>query len=91
MLPARTVRELVDLVRANPGTYAFGHSGVGTTPHLSGEMFRHSLGLDLVPVPFNGSSPALQSAIGGHTPIAVVVLSPAVPLVQEASCARSRC
>jgi len=82
-LPVHTVRELVDFVRANPGKYTFGHSGVGTTPHLSGEIFKHSLGLDLVSVPFNGSGPALQSALGGHTPIAFVVLSPAVPLVQE--------
>ena len=82
-LPARTVAELVALVRANPGKYNFGHSGVGTTPHLSGEIFRHAQKLDLVSVPFNGSGPALQSALGGHTPIAFVVLSPAVPLVRE--------
>jgi tripartite-type tricarboxylate transporter receptor subunit TctC len=82
-LPVATVKELVALVRANPGKYNYGHSGVGTTPHLSGEMFRHSQGLDLVAVPFNGSGPALQSALGGHTPISFVVLSPAVPLVRE--------
>jgi tripartite-type tricarboxylate transporter receptor subunit TctC len=82
-LPVATVKELVALVRANPGKYNFGHSGVGTTPHLSGEMFRHSQGLDLVAVPFNGSGPALQSALGGHTPISFVVLSPTVPLVKE--------
>jgi tripartite-type tricarboxylate transporter receptor subunit TctC len=82
-LPAATVKELVALVRANPGKYNFGHSGVGTTPHLSGEMFRHAQELDLVAVPFNGSGPALQSALGGHTPISFVVLSPALPLVRE--------
>jgi tripartite-type tricarboxylate transporter receptor subunit TctC len=82
-MPVNTVKELVAFVRANPGKYNFGHSGIGTTPHLSGEIFRHSLGLDLVSVPFNGSGPALQSALGGHTPIAFVVLSPAVPLVKE--------
>jgi len=83
MLPVNKVSELVALVRANPGRYNFGHSGVGTTPHLSGEMFKHAQGLDLVSVPFNGSGPALQSALGGHTPISFVVLSPAVPLVKE--------
>jgi len=82
-MPVNTVKDLVALVRANPGKYNFGHSGVGTTPHLSGEIFRHTQGLDLVSVPFNGSGPALQSALGGHTPIAFVVLSPAVPLVKE--------
>jgi tripartite-type tricarboxylate transporter receptor subunit TctC len=82
-LPVKTVQELVDLIRANPGKYSFGHSGTGTTPHLSGEIFRHSLKLDLVGVPFNGSGPALQSVMGGHTPIFFGVLSPAVPLVKE--------
>jgi tripartite-type tricarboxylate transporter receptor subunit TctC len=82
-VPASTVKELVALVRANPGKYNYGHSGVGTTPHLSGEKFRHTQALDLVAVPFNGSGPALQSALGGHTPISFVVLSPAVPLVKE--------
>src|SRR5262252_10891337 len=55
----------------------------GTTPHLSGEMFKHSQGLDIVSVPFNGSAPAIQSALAGHTPIAFTVLTPAVPQVKE--------
>src|SRR5258706_9946880 len=47
-VPASTVKELVDLIRANPGKYSFAHTGVGTTPHLSGEMFKLSAALDLV-------------------------------------------
>jgi tripartite-type tricarboxylate transporter receptor subunit TctC len=48
-------------------------------------LFKLSLGADLVDVPFNGSSPALQSTLGGHTPIAFVVLAPAVPYVKSGS------
>jgi tripartite-type tricarboxylate transporter receptor subunit TctC len=56
---------------------------MGTTPYLSGELFKLSLGAELVHVPFNGSAPAIQSTLGGHTPFAFVVLAPAVPQVKE--------
>src|SRR5262245_22875891 len=51
---AQTVKELVELIRANPGKYSFASPGTGTPPHLVGELFRLSLNLDLVHVPFNG-------------------------------------
>src|SRR5262245_17672504 len=68
-IPARTVKELIAEIKANPGKYSFASAGLGTTPHLSGELFKLSQGLDLVHVPFNGSAPAIQSALAGHTPI----------------------
>ena len=83
-VPATTVKELVDLIRANPGKYNnFAHAGVGTTPHLSGEMFKLTFGLDLVHVPFPGAGPAIQSAVGGHTPIIFSSLPPAVPMIKD--------
>ena len=82
-LPANNVKELIAFLKANPGKYSFAHSGVGTTPHLSGEMFKRSQELDIVAVPFNGSGPAIQSVLAGHTPIGFTVLTPAVPLVKE--------
>jgi len=82
-IPANNVKELVAFLKANPGKYSFAHPGVGTTSQLSGEMFKHSQDLDLVSVPFGGSAPAIQSALAGHTPIAFVVLTPAVPQVKE--------
>jgi tripartite-type tricarboxylate transporter receptor subunit TctC len=81
-LPASTVKELVGLIRSNPGKYNFASAGTGTTPHLSGELFKLSLGLDLIHVPFNGAGPAMQSAIAGHTPIAFSSLPPAIPLIK---------
>jgi tripartite-type tricarboxylate transporter receptor subunit TctC len=69
-LPVQTVRDLVDLVKANPGKYSYASPGIGTPGHMTAELFRLSLGLDLVHVPFNGAGPAVASTIGGHTPIA---------------------
>jgi tripartite-type tricarboxylate transporter receptor subunit TctC len=68
-LPAHTVKELVDLIKANPGKYSYSSPGVGTSGHLIGELFRTSLGLDLVHVPFPGAGPAVGATIAGHTPV----------------------
>jgi tripartite-type tricarboxylate transporter receptor subunit TctC len=83
-LPAQTVQDLVSLIKANPGKYSFASPGTGTPPHLVGELFRFSLGLDLVHVPFNGGGPAIGSTVAGHTPISFGSTAPAVPLVKDA-------
>ena len=69
-MPARTVAELVALIKANPGKYSYGTSGVGSTPHLAGELFKLRAGnLDLLHVPYKGSGPALQDALSGINPV----------------------
>ena len=68
-MPAKTVKELVDLIKANPGKYSFGSAGARTEAHLAGEQFRLSLGLDLVHVPFGGGGPAVAAVVAGHTPM----------------------
>jgi tripartite-type tricarboxylate transporter receptor subunit TctC len=78
-VPAQSVRELVGLVRANPGKYSFASAGLGTPSHLLAEQFRMALGLDMVHVPYGGSGPAVVSAVAGHTPIAFAGLSAAAP------------
>jgi len=83
--PANSVRELVDAIKKNPSSYSFAHAGVGTTPHLSGELLKLSAGLNLVHVPFPSSGPALQATVGGHTPITFSGLPPAVPLIKSGS------
>ena len=81
-VPAKNVKELVDLIRS--GKYNnYAHAGVGTTPHLSGELFRLSAKLDLTHVPFPGAGPAIQSTAGGHTPIMFTTLAPAIPLIKD--------
>jgi len=82
-LQARNVEELIALVKANPGKYSFAHPAIGSTPHLSGELFKLKFGLDLVVVPFTGAAPAITSTIGGHTPIAFTALPPALAAVKD--------
>jgi len=82
-LPVQTVKELVALINANAGKYSYASPGTGTPPHLVGELFRLSLGLDLVHIPFNGGGPAIGSAVAGHTPISFGSMAPAVPLVKD--------
>jgi tripartite-type tricarboxylate transporter receptor subunit TctC len=68
-LPVRTVNDLVTLIRANPGKYSYASGGTGTRSQLTAELFKQSLKLDLVHVPFNGAGPAVLSALAGHTPV----------------------
>src|SRR5262245_51047999 len=81
-VPARSVKELVALIKASPGKYNYAHAGVGTTPHLSGELFRLAAGVDIVQVPFGGAGPALTSTVAGHTPIMFTTLAPAIPQIK---------
>ena len=82
-VPAKTVKELVDLIKANPGKYSFGSAGAGTQAHLAGEQFRLSLGLDLVHIPFGGGGPAVAAVVAGHTPISFVSPQAAMQHVRE--------
>ena len=82
-LPAQTVKDAVALISANPGKYSYASPGAGTPPHLVGELFRLSLKLDLVHVPFNGGGPPIAATIAGHTPISFGTLPPAVPQIKD--------
>ena len=59
-VPARSVKELIALIKGNPGKYSYAQPSTGSTPHLSGELFKLQYGLDLVTVPFNGASLAVN-------------------------------
>ena len=82
-LQAKSVKELVALINATPGKYSFASPGVGTPPQLVGELFRLSLKLDLVHVPFGGGGPAVGSTVAGHTLISFGAMAPAVPLIRD--------
>jgi tripartite-type tricarboxylate transporter receptor subunit TctC len=82
-VPAQSVKDLIALIKTNPGKYSFAQPGTGSTPHLSGELFKLTFGLDLVMVPFPGAGPAITSTIGGHTPIAFTALPPALASIQD--------
>lgn len=82
-LPAQTVKDLVSLIKANPGKYNYASGGIGTPPHLLGELFRLSLGLDVVHVPFNSGGLAIGSVVAGHTPLGFSALAPTLPHIDE--------
>jgi tripartite-type tricarboxylate transporter receptor subunit TctC len=82
-IPATSVKELVDLIRANPGKYTFASPGIGTTPHLSSELFKLTFGLDFALAPFPGGGPSIQSVVAGHTPMCFQAIPPATPLVRD--------
>ena len=82
-VPARSVKDLIALVKASPGKYSFAQPGTGSTPHLAGELFKLRFGLDLVMVPFNGAALAINSTLGGHTPIAFTALPPAMANIKD--------
>ena len=82
-VPAKTLKELIAVVKANPGKYSFAQPATGSTPHLVGELFKQTYAPDLVMVPFNGAAPAITSTVGGHTPIAFTALPPAMSSIQD--------
>jgi tripartite-type tricarboxylate transporter receptor subunit TctC len=82
-VPAKTVKELVEWIKANPGKESYASPGTGTPPQLTGALFVHALNLDLVHVPFNGGGSAVEATVGNHTPISFGAMAPAVPLIKS--------
>jgi tripartite-type tricarboxylate transporter receptor subunit TctC len=82
-LPAHSVRELIDLVRANPGKYSYASSGYGASPHLAAEWFKLLTKTDILHVPFTGSAPALPALLGGHVDMMFDTMPTVWPLAQE--------
>jgi tripartite-type tricarboxylate transporter receptor subunit TctC len=71
-LPAKTLKELIELAKAKPGSIAYGTPGPASTHRIIAEMFRLAAGVDLTHVAFQGGAPAVTATIGGHTPMVVV-------------------
>lgn len=81
-LPASDVRELIALARAKPGSISWASLGVGTAGHITGELLRKRAGIDMVHVPFNGSSAAYREILPGRVPLGFVVLESALPHIE---------
>ena len=79
-VPARTLKEFIDYAKVNPGKLSYGHAGVGSLNHLTGEMLKSLTGADIVQVPYRGSGPATSDTIAGQ----VALVTPAVtaPLLE---------
>jgi tripartite-type tricarboxylate transporter receptor subunit TctC len=81
--PAKTMKDLIELIRREPGKHSVGSPGTGTTPSLSIDMMRLALKLDFITVPFQGGGPMTTSLLGGHTPIVCSALGNYVNLIRE--------
>jgi tripartite-type tricarboxylate transporter receptor subunit TctC len=81
-VPARDVRELIALLKANPGKYTFASSGNGTSQHLSGELFKSMTGVEMQHIPYKGSPPALQDVVSGQVTMTFDNITTAWPLVK---------
>ena len=81
--PAKTMKELIDVVKANPGKHSVASPGNGTTPSLAIEMLKQGFGLSFVTVPFAGGGPMAQSVLGGFTPISCAATTTMVALIKS--------
>jgi tripartite-type tricarboxylate transporter receptor subunit TctC len=81
--PAKTMKELIDLMKASPAELSVASSGTGTTPSLSIELLKQELQVSFVTVPFAGGGPMVQSLLAGFTPIACAAIGNSVPLIKE--------
>ena len=78
------MRELIALLKANPGKHSYATPGVGSPPHLGGEwLYKVTYGLDVVHVPFQGAAPAITSTIAGHTSLVHMAMPALTPHVQD--------
>jgi tripartite-type tricarboxylate transporter receptor subunit TctC len=81
-LPVNAVQELIALARARPGKLNYSSAGIGTPPHLIGEMFKQRLGLDVVHVPYKGGGPSVQAVVAGETQFSFENPASSLPRVQ---------
>ena len=79
-VPARSVAELVDYAKANPGKLFFASAGNGTTSHLAGELFKTMAGIDIVHVPYRGGALAAADVMGGQVTMMIDVMPNVLPL-----------
>jgi len=79
--PVRSVADLIQLAKQRPGQLSYGSSGVGTPPHLAGELFKRMAGIDVVHVPYKGATPALMDLVAGRLAYTIDSLSLQMPQV----------
>ena len=80
--PYKTVKDLIDGARANPGKLTFGHAGIGTQTHLAAENFLYQAKADAISVPYKGEAPALAGLVGGEINFILTNMAAAIPHIQ---------
>jgi len=81
-LPAKTLKELVDLAKKQPGKLSYASAGSGSITHVASEYFMDQAGIDVVHVPYKGTSPALTDTIAGNTQIVFGTVASTIPHVK---------
>jgi tripartite-type tricarboxylate transporter receptor subunit TctC len=81
--PATSLKELIAYAKANPGKVNYASAGIGTPPHLTGEMFKAATGTNIVHVPYKGGAPAITDVIAGQVEMTFETTSVLLPLVKE--------
>src|SRR5579872_4167872 len=79
---AKTAKELIALIKASPGKYAFASPGLGTTPDLASDLFKARYQLDFVIAPYKGGGPAAQAVLANETAASFVAMTPTTQLVK---------
>jgi tripartite-type tricarboxylate transporter receptor subunit TctC len=82
-LPAKTLRELIALARAQPGKLNFASSGLGSSNHMAGELLKVMAGINIVHVPYKGNAPALTDTVGGHVEMIFSGVPALVPHIES--------
>ncbi len=82
-VPAKSVQELIALLKSKPGTYNFASSGSGSTQHIAAELFKDATGVDMIHIPYRGSGPALVDLMGGQVQIAFETASSVIPHIKS--------
>ena len=89
-LPIKSVADLIKWVKAQKGQVSYATAGPGVPHHLFAELLKSMTGIEMSPVPYKGSVPAVTDVVAGHVPLMFVDLGPALSIIQEGqACARS--
>jgi tripartite-type tricarboxylate transporter receptor subunit TctC len=81
-VPVKTVADLIDLAKKQPGKLTFASAGMGSTNHLSGELFKSMANIDIAHVPYRGAGPAMNDLVGGHVTMFFDLMPASLPQIQ---------
>jgi tripartite-type tricarboxylate transporter receptor subunit TctC len=82
LVPAKTVADVIRLAKAKPGSIRYASAGIGSSPHLAAELFRQMAGVDILHVPYKGSTPGVSATVSGETDVMFTGVASAVQLIK---------
>lgn len=82
-MPIKSVADIVSLAKVKPGQLTYAHAGVGTSQHMAGELFKYMAHVDIVPVPYRGSTALMPDLLAGHVTMSFANIANVMPLVRE--------